>query len=81
MSPLEPLTIAPKNLPTLVGALLRRGGRPRFAYAWRNVAERIELRYVASEPGDKGLSGAARRTAPFPASPTSVLRSVGTSVR
>jgi len=55
MIPLEPLTIAPKNLPTLVGALLRRGGRPRFAYAWRNVAERIELRYVASEPGDKGF--------------------------
>ena len=55
MSPLEPLTIAPKNLPTRVGALLRRGGRPRFAYAWRNVAERIELRYVASEPGDKGF--------------------------
>ena len=51
MRPFEPQTVEPKNLPAALRELLQRGGRPRFAYAWRTGEDQIELRYIVSEPG------------------------------
>jgi formate hydrogenlyase subunit 5 len=51
MKVLQPLTIDPKSLPSLVADLVSSGGRPRMAYAWRPSAGQIEVRYVASLPG------------------------------
>ncbi len=53
MRPFEPQTVDPKNLPLELRDLLQRGGRPRFAYAWRPAEDQIELRYIVSEPGVK----------------------------
>ncbi len=49
MTPFEPLTIESKDLPAALRDLIQRGGRPRFAYAWRPGEREIELRYVCSE--------------------------------
>ena len=35
-----------RTFPPRLRDLLQRGGRPRFAYAWRPGEEQIELRYV-----------------------------------
>jgi len=53
MTPFEPQTVETMNLPAALRELLERGGRPRFAYAWRPAEDQIELRYIASEPGER----------------------------
>ena len=53
MTSFEPLTIEAKALPAALRDLIQRGGRPRFAYAWRPDDDEIELRYICSEPDAK----------------------------
>ena len=50
MTPFAPLTIETGAIPAALRDLVRRGGRPRFAYAWRPGDGDIELRYICSEP-------------------------------
>ncbi len=52
MTAREPLNLRPADLKAAASDLIKTGGRMQMAYAWYPARDRIELRYVASLPGE-----------------------------
>lgn len=67
MTRIEPMMVAPQNVPDAVSKVIGSGGRMQMVYGWYPAPGRLELRYLASrQPKEDFLIWRCRPDGPVP---------------